>query len=147
MLKSKYVTSCSQKLTTTLLLLKLCNNFFCNITLYFFIKQTAAPQNVTFVLAKVSPYDTTTDLYIGSRVKFRLDISFPVAPTDMLVELFTPDNDTTVMILCDIVVTKGSGLAITGSTDVTMESKTPGSVLVSEIYSTFFKIVYPCLSG
>ncbi|XP_063395828.1 uncharacterized protein LOC134680633 [Mytilus trossulus] len=90
---------------------------------------TAAPQNVTFVLAKVSPYDTTTDLYIGSRVKFRLDISFPVAPTDMLVELFTPDNDTTVMILCDIVVTKGSGLSITGSTDVTMESKTPGSVL------------------
>lgn len=55
----------------------------------------------------------------------------------MLVELFTPDNDTTVMILCGIVVTKGSGLAITGSTDVTMESKTPGSVLVSETYSTF----------
>lgn len=90
---------------------------------------SAAPQNVTFTLIKVGPYNSTTQLWIGSRVKFQLDITFPTTPTDMLVELFTPDNDTTVMVLCDVNVVIGSGINITGSSAVTMDSKTPGSSL------------------
>jgi hypothetical protein len=102
----------------------------------FLLIQSVAPQNVTFTLAKVAPYENTAELWIGSRVKFQLDISFPdTQTTDMLVELFTPDNDTTVMILCDVTVNKGAGLTVGGSTVVTYDSKTSGAPLVSHSFT------------
>ena len=45
-----------------------------------------------------------TETKVGDRVKFTVDIIFPVGSVDMLVELFTPDNVTTVMILCNVLV-------------------------------------------
>ena len=38
---------------------------------------------------------------VGSKVHFQMQIAFPVGTTDLLVELFAPDNDTIVMTLCN----------------------------------------------
>ena len=86
---------------------------------------------MTFVLTKKDPYTNTTAMSVGSRVRFQLQITFPAHETDMLVELFTPDNETTVMILCDVNVTSlGEKLSITGSTTPTMDAREPGSIMV-----------------
>ncbi|KAJ8301559.1 hypothetical protein KUTeg_020546 [Tegillarca granosa] len=93
-------------------------------------RATAAPENVTFTLIKKHPFNDTTEMRVGSRVQFQLQISFPVTTTDILVELFTPDNDTTIMILCDVKVSwTGSSLSMTGTTTPVMDAKTPGSKL------------------
>jgi len=42
---------------------------------------------------------------VASKVHFQLQITFPVGTTDMLVELFTPDNETLVMTLCSPQIT------------------------------------------
>ncbi|KAK3109020.1 hypothetical protein FSP39_021316 [Pinctada imbricata] len=86
--------------------------------------------NVTFTLTKMDPYVNTTTMSVGSRVRFQLTITFPAYETDMLVELFTPDNETTVMILCDVSVTSiGSKLVYTGSTNATMDAREAGSIM------------------
>lgn len=102
--------------------------------LFLFILQQAVSSvvgNVTFDLKKKYPYNDTTEMKVGSRVRFQLTITFPIEDTDMLVELFTPDNDTTVMILCDVNVTKvGNSLGFNGSKVPVMDSREPNSVMV-----------------
>lgn len=86
---------------------------------------------MTFDLKKKYPYNETTEMKVGSRVRFQLTITFPIEDTDMLVELFTPDNETTVMILCDVNVTAiGSSLSFNGSKVPDMDSRETGSVMV-----------------
>ena len=51
---------------------------------------------------------------VGSKIHFKLSIHFPVETVDMLVELFTPDNETTVMVICNPQVTHtGENLEMT----------------------------------
>jgi len=61
--------------------------------------------NVTFSLIKTGDYNNTATVLVGSKVHFQLEITLPVGTTDLLVELFTPDNDTLVMTLCDPQIT------------------------------------------
>jgi len=58
--------------------------------------------NATFSLVKTDDYNDT--VLVGSRVHFQLTITFPPGTTDLVVELFTP-NDTLVMTLCSPRVT------------------------------------------
>lgn len=107
--------------------------FFQQFKLYFYYLKAASSVvgNVTFDLTKKYPYNETTEMKVGSRVRFQLTITFPVDDTDMLVELFTPDNETTVMILCDVNVTYiGSSLSFNGSKVPTMDAREPGSIMV-----------------
>ncbi|KAK2167267.1 hypothetical protein LSH36_30g02001 [Paralvinella palmiformis] len=64
----------------------------------------ATVTEVEFYLNKEAPFENLTDIYPGSRIHFSLTIHLPPS-TDLLVELFTPDNDTTVMALCDVTIT------------------------------------------
>ena len=74
---------------------------------------------MTFYLEKSGIYENTTEMRVGSKVKLELLIHLPLGTTDMLVELFTPDNDTTVMVICNPEVTHvGDSLNITAD-DVT----------------------------
>ncbi|XP_061187043.1 uncharacterized protein LOC133195201 [Saccostrea echinata] len=94
--------------------------------------------NVTFDLTKKYPYNETTEMKVGSRVRFQLIITFPIEDTDMLVELFTPDNETTVMILCDVNVTNvGSSLTFNGSKIPTMDARETGSVMYDRAIINF----------
>lgn len=72
-----------------------------------FILQAAAAfvNNITFSLIKTGVYNTTTTMKVGSKVHFQMQITFPVGTTDLDVELFTPDNSTTVMIICSPQIT------------------------------------------
>ncbi|KAK6175217.1 hypothetical protein SNE40_013725 [Patella caerulea] len=82
---------------------------------------TDTPSNVTFDLQKLT---AITDVYVGHRIQFKLTIMFPAGTTDMLVELFTPDNNTIIMMLCNVKVERvGSNLAYTGAGDIKLESK------------------------
>ncbi|CAD5122693.1 DgyrCDS11103 [Dimorphilus gyrociliatus] len=62
------------------------------------------PDNITLHLIKYGKYENVTELRPGSKITFQLAIHFPVYTTDLLVELFTPDNDTTIAKLCDVKV-------------------------------------------
>ena len=88
------------------------------------------PAEVNFTL---SVNGDTSAVKVGSKLEFTLDIIFPSAPVDMLVELFTPDNVTTVMILCDVVIASiGSNLSPdVASPTVVMDSK-DNSTMVSQ---------------
>ncbi|XP_055958297.1 uncharacterized protein LOC126827499 [Patella vulgata] len=82
---------------------------------------TDTPSNMTFDLQKLT---AITDIYVGHRIQFKLTIQFPAGTTDMLVELFTPDNNTIVMMLCNVKVERvGDNLAYTGAGDIKLESK------------------------
>ncbi|KAK3592304.1 hypothetical protein CHS0354_030640 [Potamilus streckersoni] len=86
--------------------------------------------NLTFTIEKVAPYDTLTTIKVGSRVMFRVTVTFPAEETDFYMELFTPDNTTTVMILCNVQVTIGNNLHITNGTSPTIQYESKdGSVL------------------
>jgi len=61
--------------------------------------------NVTFALIKTGDYSSITTLLVGTRVHFQMQIAFPVGTTDLLVELFTPYNETLVMMLCNPQIT------------------------------------------
>ncbi|CAH1785049.1 unnamed protein product [Owenia fusiformis] len=78
----------------------------------------AAPfyDNVTLTLSVETPNVTT--VYVGSEIYFKLTVGLPVGLTDISVELFTPDNDTTVMVLCGITV-GDIGANIAGSVNLT----------------------------
>jgi hypothetical protein len=52
------------------------------------------------------PGDKGTEIKIGSKRSFKLTIQMPKKDNqDMLVELFTPDNETTIMLLCNVRIT------------------------------------------
>ena len=80
------------------------------------------PAEVNFTL---SVNGDTSAVKVGSKLEFTLDIIFPSGSVDMLVELFTPDNETTVMILCNVAVASiGSNLTPgVGTPTVVMDSK------------------------
>ena len=59
------------------------------------------PSEVNFTFTKEG---LLTETKVGDRVKFTMEIIYPVGYHDMLIELFSPNNDTTVMILCNVVV-------------------------------------------
>lgn len=68
--------------------------------MYLLLFQAAViPSEVNLTLSQTN---TVSEVRVGTRVMFQLDIVFPLTPTDISVELFTPDNETTVMILCDV---------------------------------------------
>ncbi|XP_041348817.1 uncharacterized protein LOC121368242 [Gigantopelta aegis] len=81
-------------------------------------RATNVVTNVTFHLEKKEPHNDTTEMKVGTKIGFRLTIHFPPGETDMLVELFTPDNASTVMMLCEVEVNAlpaGTNLHFNGS--------------------------------
>lgn len=109
-------------------------NFNCSI----FKQAITLPQNVTFTLSKTGNSSNTTEIRVGTRVSFMLQILFPLGTTDMLVELFAPDNESMVMMLCDVkVLSKGTNLGISaGRGSVLMDSQNGSSTLVQ---SSFYR--------
>ncbi|CAL1532080.1 unnamed protein product [Lymnaea stagnalis] len=80
------------------------------------------PSNVTFDLTKYGLNQNITEIRVGHRIQFQLDILFPSGSTDMQVELFTPDSEYIIMMLCNVEVIKGSNLAVSGSIKPILES-------------------------
>ena len=75
-------------------------------------------------------------MYVGSKIHFQLQILFPLGTSDLLVELFTPDNDTTVMVICSPTVTfVGSNLNVNTSASLPVMSSLDGSYNVSYLMS------------
>lgn len=60
------------------------------------------PDNITLHLFKTGKYENVTELRPGSKIVFNLVIHFPITSTDLLVELFSPDNDTTIAKICNV---------------------------------------------
>ena len=87
-----------------------------------FIQSVIPADDVNITLITDS---STNEMRVGSKVKFTVEIVFPLGDTDMLVELFTPDNETTVMILCAAEVRSvGANLSPSvGTPTVVIESK------------------------
>lgn len=82
------------------------------------------PENTTFTMTKTGSSENMTEMRVGAKASFQLQILFPLTTTDMLVELFAPDNDTIVMMLCNVVVQSvGSNLAHDGAGTVVMDSQ------------------------
>ncbi|ESP03565.1 hypothetical protein LOTGIDRAFT_171361 [Lottia gigantea] len=83
-----------------------------------------APSNVTFDLQKEATHASLTVIKPGQRIGFILKIHFPAGTTDMLVELFAPDNNSIVMMLCDVRIDSvGGNLNYDGPGDIKLESK------------------------
>ncbi|RUS76816.1 hypothetical protein EGW08_015434, partial [Elysia chlorotica] len=87
-------------------------------------KRAALPTEVEFTLSKTGDNAAETTMRVGTKYDFELMITMPAADTTLKVELFAPDFDNTVMVLCDVNVQTGSNIGITngGSTTVTMDS-------------------------
>lgn len=68
------------------------------------VPDKAIPDNATFTIYKMGKYENVTSLRVGDKVKTRLMIHFPSGTTDMYVELFTPLNQSTIMKLCNPVI-------------------------------------------
>lgn len=82
------------------------------------------PGNVTFTLTKTGNSQNITEMRVGTKISFQLQILFPQTPTDMLVELFAPDNDSIVMMLCDVrVVSIGTNLGRSRPGNIVMDSQ------------------------
>ncbi|KAL8587122.1 hypothetical protein ACOMHN_026090 [Nucella lapillus] len=82
------------------------------------------PDNVNFTLTKTGSSAGTTQMRVGTKVSFELQILFPKNTTDMLVELFAPDNDSIVMMLCDVKIKSiGPNLLYTGGANIVMDSQ------------------------
>ena len=64
----------------------------------------AIPDNVTFTLEKLGKWENLTEINVGSKVEFQLTVHFPAGVTEVLIELFTPDNASIIMSLCDVTV-------------------------------------------
>lgn len=47
-------------------------------------------------------YENITELRPGSKITFHLVVHFPITTTDLLIELFAPDNDTTIAKICNV---------------------------------------------
>jgi len=78
--------------------------------------------NVTFSLTKTGSYNYTTTLLVGTKVHFQLEIAFPLGTTDLLVELFTPNNDSAIITLCNPTVTfVGSNIQYTTNATATLD--------------------------
>ncbi|KAL3853681.1 hypothetical protein ACJMK2_017204 [Sinanodonta woodiana] len=106
-------------------------------------RRAVGTMNLTFTIEKVAPYDTLTMIKVGSRVMFRVTVTFPVDSTDFYMELFTPDNTTTVMILCNVQVTIGNNLHITNGTTPTIQYESKdGSVLYDRAMIYFGNVTH-----
>ncbi|XP_021350977.1 uncharacterized protein LOC110448839 isoform X2 [Mizuhopecten yessoensis] len=86
----------------------------------------AAPAATEFTLTK-DVNAPSSPIKVGHVIAFTLTIAFKAGNTDMTVELFTPGNTNTAMILCDVQVDSIGSLGMTGSTMPVYESK-DGSV-------------------
>ena len=93
--------------------------------------------SVNFELYKTGDYENVTEMYPGSKVHFQLQIHFPPGDVDMLIEIFTPDNDTTVMVVCNPQITHVGGNLDLNQNTVTpvLEAKTADSVDVRLVIS------------
>lgn len=92
---------------------------------------------MTFALEKIGENANVTEIAQGTQLSFRLFIHFTNGTTDMTVEIFTPANQTTIMILCPPIISYvGSNLQINEVTPV-LESKSQ-TALVSAPYSFLF---------
>nr|KAG5686353.1 hypothetical protein BaRGS_008367 [Batillaria attramentaria] len=87
------------------------------------------PDNMTFTLTKEGVNENITEMRVGTRVSFKLQILFPAVGSDLLVELFAPDNDSIVMMLCDVKVESvGDNLSPSLSGEVVMDSQNSSTV-------------------
>lgn len=99
------------------------------------------PGNVTFVLLKTGVSENITEMRVGTRISFKLQIIFPQNSTDMLVELFAPDNETMVMMLCNVVVQPaGASLSFTGTGTPVLDSANGSTTLVSHYSSLLLSL-------
>lgn len=90
--------------------------------------------NMTFYLLKTGQYNYTTVMYVGTKVHFQLQIQFPPGTMDLLVELFTPDNTTTIMVICNPqIVWVGPNIVFDQSRAQPVMDSLDGSLNVSSI--------------
>jgi hypothetical protein len=61
--------------------------------------------NITFSLNKTGFFNSDNRMFVGGKVHFQMQVTFPIGTTDLDVELFTPDNATAVMVICNAQVT------------------------------------------
>ncbi len=79
-------------------------------------------ENMTVEMTKLGSCVNKTNMTVGDRCQLQLEIQIPDVDTSLLVEVFTPDNETTVMVICDPQVTfVGSNLLDIDSTLNTVE--------------------------
>lgn len=96
---------------------------------------------MTFYLLKTGQYNYTTVMYVGTKVHFQLQIQFPPGTMDLLVELFTPDNSTTIMVICNPqIVWVGQNIYFDESKAQPVMDSLDGSLNVSNI--TFSELIY-----
>lgn len=91
------------------------------------VKRAAAvPTKIQFTLTKTpSPL---TNLRVGQRLDFKLVVKFPNKMAQpLLIELFTPDNTSTIMMLCDVRISKvGTHIKnkdVVKNTEIVMDAK------------------------
>jgi len=79
-------------------------------------------------------------MYVGSKVHFQMQITFPVGTTDLSVELFTPDNATTVMVICNPQITmQGKNIRFTNTGMQPVLSSLDGSYNVSLMKCLYYR--------
>ncbi|XP_025107896.1 uncharacterized protein LOC112572434 [Pomacea canaliculata] len=101
------------------------------------------PGNVTFVLLKTGVSENITEMRVGTRISFKLQIIFPQNSTDMLVELFAPDNETMVMMLCNVVVQPaGASLSFTGTGTPVLDSANGSTTLFDRAVIDFGNVTF-----
>lgn len=99
---------------------------------------------MTFYLFKTGQYNFTTVMSVGTKVHFQLQIEFPIGNMDLLVELFTPDNTSTIMIICNPqIVWVGSNIKFNTSQAAPVMDSLDGSLNVSTLYKMFVIQVNP----
>lgn len=95
----------------------------------------AVPSFMTFALEKIGENANVTEIAQGTQLSFRLFIHFTNGTTDMTVEIFTPANQTTIMILCPPIISYvGSNLQINEVTPV-LESKSQTALFDRAVFN------------
>ncbi|CAE1260993.1 unnamed protein product [Acanthosepion pharaonis] len=95
----------------------------------------AVPAFMTFALEKIGENANVTEIVQGTQLSFRLFIHFTNGTTDMTVEIFTPANQTTIMILCPPIISYvGSNLQINPVIPV-LESKSQTALFDRAVFN------------
>ncbi|ESN95220.1 hypothetical protein HELRODRAFT_179552 [Helobdella robusta] len=103
----------------------------------------ATVDNITFTLSKTGAYNNTTTMFVGSKVHFQLVIQIPPSQSiDLSVELFSPENGTTIMVLCNPVITaSGSNLQYNKTAAAPVQDANDGSINYDRAVFSFGTVV------
>ncbi|KAK3803023.1 hypothetical protein RRG08_008394 [Elysia crispata] len=75
-------------------------------------KRSSFPTEVEFSFRKTGDNAANTTMRVGTKYDFELLITMPTLYTQLKVELYAPDFNNTVMILCDVHVDNGGSIGI-----------------------------------